>query len=58
MKASELIQLLQQKCKDDDPELEFYAYRWNDDLEAKGYNEAWFERVSRRKGKIRVFVET
>lgn len=58
MKASELIKVLQQKCKGDDPEIEFLAYRWNDDLEEKGDNPAWFSRVSRRKGKIQVFIDT
>ena len=58
MKASELIALLQSKCKNEDSEIEFFAYRWNDDLEDKGDNPAWFNRIQRKEDKIQIFIDT
>ena len=58
MKVSELIKVLQQKCKGDDPEIEFLAYRWRDDLEYEEYLPARFSQIRRYKGEIRIFVDT
>lgn len=43
MKASELIKLIQEKCKGEDPEVEFQSYEWNDDLEDLSYHERDFD---------------
>lgn len=56
LKASELIKLLQAKCKTGDEVVEFHSYEWNDDLEDLSYHERTFENVSRRGNVIRIFV--
>lgn len=56
IKASELIKLLQSKCKTGEEIVEFHSYEWNDDLEDLSYHERTFEKVSRRGDTIRVFV--
>lgn len=58
MKVSELVNLLKKKCGDEDFEIDFFAYRWNDDLENKGDNPAWLNRISRHKGRIQIFFDT
>lgn len=52
MRASELIQLIQSKCRGDDPIIEFQSYEWTDDLEELDYMPRDFESVSREDGTI------
>ena len=56
MRASELIKLLQSKCKDDDPIIEFRSYEWTDDLEELKYLPRDFESVQRIKDTIRIII--
>ena len=56
MRVSELIKLLESKCKNDDPILEFYSYEWTDDLEECDYLERDFERVRRKNGVVRIEI--
>ena len=56
MKASELIKLIESKCKEDDPIVEFYSYEWTDDLECCDYLERNFEKVQRKNGVIRIVI--
>ena len=56
IKVSELIQLLQSKCKTGDEVVEFLSYEWDDDLEGLSYHERTFEKVSRRGNVVRAFV--
>lgn len=56
MKASELIKLLQSKCKDGDLEVEFYSYEWDDDLEGLSYHQRDFDKVSKKGDKVRIFI--
>lgn len=52
MKLSEFVKLLNSKCRDDDPEILFESYEWDDDLENLSYHTRDFDGVSRRKGQI------
>ena len=56
MRVSELIKLLESKCKNDDPIVEFYSYEWTDDLEECDYLERDFERVRRENGVVRIEI--
>ncbi len=56
MRASELIKLLQSKCKDDDPIIEFRSYEWTDDLEELKYLPRNFESIHRVKDSIRITI--
>ena len=56
MRTSELIKLLQSKCQDDDPIIEFYSYEWTDDLEELDYMPRDFESVSREDGAIIITI--
>lgn len=56
MKVSEFIKLLQDKCGEDDPIIEFYSYEWTDDLESLEYQERYFEAVSKNNGVIRIEI--
>lgn len=58
MKVSELTSLLNKKCAGKDLDIEFFAYRWNDDLEGKGDSPAWFNRISLKNGKLRILIDT
>lgn len=52
MKLSEFVKILNSKCLDDDPEILFESYEWDDDLENLSYHTRDFDGVSRRKGQI------
>ena len=56
MRASELIKLLQDKCKDEDLEVEFHSYEWDDDLEGLSYHERYFEKVCKRGDTVRILI--
>lgn len=56
MKASELIKLIESECKGQDPEVEFFSYEWDDDLEDMSYHERDFEKVSNEENKLRIYV--
>lgn len=56
MKASELIKLIESKCQGQDPEVEFFSYEWDDDLEDMSYHERDFEKVSKDGAKLQIFV--
>lgn len=56
MKASELIKLIESKCKGQDPEVEFLSYEWDDDLEGLSYHPRDFEKVSKHGDKLKIFV--
>ena len=56
MRVSELIKLLESKCKNDDPIVEFHSYEWTDDLEGCDYLERDFERVRRKNGVVRIEI--
>ena len=56
MKASEFIKLLQDKCGEDDPIIEFYSYEWMDDLESLEYQKRYFEDACRNNGVIRIKI--
>ena len=56
MKVSELIKLLERKCKNDDPIVEFYSYEWADNLEYIDYFKRDFERVRRKNGVIKIEI--
>lgn len=56
MKASELIKMIQDKCKGQDPEVEFHSYEWDDDLENMSYHERDFEKVSKCGDKLKIYV--
>ena len=58
MKASELIKILSDNCKDSDPEIKFLAERWSDDLEYKDYFPAWFETLEKEDGVINLYIGT
>lgn len=57
MKVSELIKLLESKCKGDDPEVEFYSYEWADNLEELEYLKRYFFEVKRKNGIIKIFID-
>lgn len=57
MKVSELIKLLESKCKGDDPVVEFYSYEWTDDLEETQYLKRYFTAVKRKNGVIQVLID-
>ena len=56
MKASELIKLINSKCKGEDLEVEFLSYEWDDDLEDLSYQERDFEKVQKRGTKVQILV--
>ena len=56
MKVSELIKLLERKCKNDDPIVEFYSYEWADNLEYIDYFERHLDNVRRKNGVIRIEI--
>lgn len=56
MKASELIKIIQEKCQGQDPEVEFFSYEWDDDLEDLSYHKRDFEKVSNEETKLRIYV--
>ena len=56
MKASELIKLLEKKCKNDDLIVEFYSYEWADNLEYINYFERHLDNVRRKNGVIRIEI--
>lgn len=56
MKVSELIKLLESKCKNDDPIVEFYSYEWTDNLEECDYLERDFESVEREDGVVKIII--
>ena len=58
MKASELITFLQTAsiAIGKDPDVKFYSYEWNDDLEDKDYHKREIDNVEHKDGIIRVFV--
>lgn len=56
MKASELIKLLESKCKGDDPELEFYSYEWTETLEEIKYLKRYLCTTKRNNGVIKIFI--
>ena len=58
MKLSELTNLLNKKCACKDLDIEFFAYRWDDDLEGKIDSPAWFNRISLKNGKLRILIDT
>ena len=58
MKTSELIKILTDSCKDSDPEINFLAERWSDDLEVKDYFPAWFECLEKEDGEINLYIAT
>ena len=55
--ASELIKMLQDKCKDGDLPVEFYSYEWTDDLEELNWQHRDFVSVKKHKGIIKIYVE-
>ena len=56
MKASEFIKLIVSECNGEDPEIEFFSYEWDDDLEGLSYHEREFECIGREGDKIQVHV--
>lgn len=56
MRASELITFIQKKCRDDDPEIEFYSHEWTDDLEKNELQQRYFENIRRKNGVIQIEV--
>ena len=58
MKASELIRCMQQisEARGSDPDVRFYSYEWDDDLEDKNYHERFCDDVSFRNGSIIIRV--
>ena len=56
MRASELITFIQKKCRDDDPEIEFYSNEWSDDLEKIELQQRYFENIRRKDGVIRIEI--
>ena len=56
MRASELINFIQKKCRDDDPEIEFYSDEWTDDLEKTELQKRYFENIRRKDGVIRIEI--
>lgn len=52
MKLSEFVKILNSKCLDDDPEILFESYEWDDDLEGLSYHPRDFEGVSRCEDQI------
>lgn len=56
MRASELITFIQKKCRDDDPEIEFYSNEWSDDLEKIELQKRYFENIRRKDGVIRIEI--
>lgn len=56
MRASELITFIQKKCRDDDPEIEFYSNEWSDDLEKIEVQQRYFENIRRKDGVIRIEI--
>lgn len=56
MKASELIELITKRCRGEDPEIQFFAYEWDDDLEGLSYHKRWFDKVQKSKDTLRIFV--
>lgn len=58
MKVSKFIKILEEKCADSDPEIQFMAYRWSDDLEEKDYYDAWFADLKKKKNIIKVYIDT
>lgn len=52
MKLSEFVKLLNSQCLDDDPEILFESYEWDDDLENLSYHTRDFDGVSRREDQI------
>ena len=52
MKLSEFVKILNSKCLDDDPEILFESYEWDDDLEHLDYHPRDFEGVSRCEDQI------
>lgn len=58
MKVSELIKILKDTCNDSDPEINFMAERWSDDLEEKDYFPAWFEVLEKEDDVINLYIGT
>lgn len=56
MRASELINFIQKKCRDDDPEIEFYSNEWTDDLEEIKLLKRYFENIRRKDGVIYIEI--
>ena len=56
MRASELINFIQKKCRDDDPEIEFYSSERTDDLKEVKLQERYFENIRRKNGVIQIEV--
>ena len=56
MKASELIKMIEEKCKGKDLDVQFFSYEWNDDLEDLSYHERDFDKISRAKDKLCIYV--
>lgn len=55
--ASELIKMLQDRCKDGDLPVEFYSYEWTDDLEDEEYQHRWFEKVRKNNNVIKIYLK-
>ena len=57
IKASELIKILQDKCKDGDLPVEFYSYEWTDDLEELEYQYRDLTEVKKHNDVIKIYLD-
>lgn len=55
--ASELIKMLQDRCKDGDLPVKFYSYEWTDDLEEEEYQHRYFAKARKDEGVIKIYLE-
>lgn len=56
MRASELINFIQKKCRDDDPEIEFFSYEKEDGYDGLVQHDRFFENIRRKNGVIQIEV--